>query len=138
MNNVILLGRVARDPELRTTSSGISVTGFTVAVERSYTKHGEERQVDFIPVVAWKHTAELVCKYFPKGTKIALQGRLETRKYDDKKTGEKRTAYEVIAEEVSFCESKGKNGNSGGNNEGAYTNAVPEDFAEVNDDDLPF
>ena len=105
MNSVCLLGRLTADPELRTTQNGISVTNFTVAVDRSYTPKGQEKQADFIPAQAWRHTAEFLCKYFRKGQRIALQGSLQSRSYTDKE-GNKRTAYEVVAEHVFFAESK--------------------------------
>lgn len=99
MNSVCLLGRLTADPELRTTQNGISVTNFTVAVDRSYTPKGQEKQADFIPAQAWRHTAEFLCKYFRKGQRIALTGSLQTRSYTDR-DGNKRTAYEVVAEHV--------------------------------------
>lgn len=104
INNVVLMGRLTADPELRTTTSGKSVTSFTVAVDRQY-KQGDERQADFINVVAWRGTADFITTYFKKGQMIALQGRLETRNYEDK-NGNKRVAVEVIADNVSFCGSK--------------------------------
>ena len=104
INNVVLMGRLTADPELRTTTGGISVTSFTVAVDRQY-KQGDERQADFINVVAWRNTADFVTTYFKKGQMIAIQGRLETRNYEDK-NGNKRVAVEVIADNVSFCGGK--------------------------------
>ena len=91
MNSICLLGRLTADPELRNTPNGISVTNFDVAVDRSYTPKGQEKQVDFIPVQAWRQTAEFVCKYFRKGQRIALQGSLQSRSYTDK-DGNKRTS----------------------------------------------
>lgn len=104
INNVTLMGRLTADPELRTTTGGNSVTSFTVAVDRNY-KNGDERQADFINCVAWRGTADFVSTYFKKGQMIALQGRIETRNYEDK-NGNKRTAVEVIADNVSFCGGK--------------------------------
>ena len=144
MNSICLLGRLTADPELRNTPNGISVTNFDVAVDRSYTPKGQEKQVDFIPVQAWRQTAEFVCKYFRKGQRIALTGSLQTRSYTDKE-GNKRTAYEVVAEHVFFAESK-----NGGTAPVAptvdYSDRVPhcappaDDFEVIpdNDDDLPF
>ena len=100
MNSICLLGRLTADPELRTTQTGISVTNFTVAVDRSYTPKGQEKQADFIPAQAWRHTAEFLCKYFRKGQRIALTGSLQTRSYTDR-DGNKRTAYEVVADRKS-------------------------------------
>ena len=96
LNAVCLMGRLTRDPELRTTASGVSVTSFTLAVERAYVKQGEDRQADFIDVVAWRNTADFVCKYFHKGQLIAVQGSIQTRTYTDK-DGNKRKAVEVVA-----------------------------------------
>lgn len=109
MNCIIIMGRLTADPELRATQSGLSVTSFTVAVDRRYTKQGEEKQTDFITCVAWRNTAEFVTRYFRKGQMIAVQGSLQTRNYEDKH-GNKRTAYEILADSVSFCGGKNENG----------------------------
>lgn len=100
-NSVILMGRLTADPELRQTQNGTAVTSFTVAVERRF----QREQTDFINIVAWKQTAEFVEKYFKKGAMIALRGSIQQRNYEDK-NGNKRTAFEVVADEVSFCGSK--------------------------------
>ena len=104
LNSVIIMGRLTADPELRTTTNGLSVTSFTVAVDRNY-KSGDERQTDFISVVAWRGTADFVTRFFKKGQMIAVQGSLQVRSYEDK-NGNKRTAYDVVADNVSFCGSK--------------------------------
>lgn len=104
INTITLMGRLVRDPELRTTQSGKEVASFTVAVQRSRSKNGE---TDFIPVVVWDKTAKFVCDYFRKGSMIAVTGSLQTRNYTDG-DGYKRTAFEVIACEVSFCGTKEK------------------------------
>ncbi len=142
LNTIIIMGRLTADPELRTTSSGLSVSSFTVAVDRRYQRQGEEKQTDFIPVVAWRQQAEFVSKYFSKGQMIAVEGSLQSRKYEDK-NGNPRTAYDVIADRISFCGSKAESG--GGNYGGAaadtssYSNANANDFSTVvDDDDLPF
>lgn len=150
MNVCILMGRMTADPELKKTPSGVSVTTFTVAVERSYAKHGE-RQTDFIDVVAWRSTAEFISKYFRKGQMIAVQGSIQTRSYKDKQ-GNKRKAVEVQADNVSFADSKGSS--QGGQQNSSYAApdyaapaAMPssfsqgsaDDFAVVDDnEDLPF
>lgn len=108
LNCAVIMGRLTATPELKTTTSGKSVTSFTVAVERTFAKQGEERQTDFINVVAWRGTADFVTRFFQKGQMIAVQGRIETRNYEDK-NGNKRTAVEVIADNVSFCGSKSEN-----------------------------
>ena len=139
VNCAILMGRLTKDPELRTTQNGTSVTSFAVAVDREYVRQGEERQTDFINVVAWRQTAEFVSRYFRKGSMIAVQGSIQTRNYEDK-NGNKRTAVEVIADKVSFCGSKAENGN----NSPVDAQANASDYTAINtndsgeDDDLPF
>ncbi|MBR3768674.1 MAG: single-stranded DNA-binding protein [Clostridia bacterium] len=140
LNSIIVMGRLTADPELRTTGSGLSVTSFTVAVDRGYARTGEERKTDFIPVVAWRSTADFVTKYFRKGSMIAVQGSLQTRNYEDK-SGNKRVAFEIIADQVSFCGSKAESGTYGNeaNNVSSYNNSSVDDFSTVvDDDDLPF
>ena len=101
-NIAAIVGRFAFDPELKHTPNGVAVTSFTLAVERNYAKPGEERQTDWIDVVAWRGTAEFVCKYFAKGRMIAISGFLQTRNYTDK-NGNKRKRMELVADQVSFC-----------------------------------
>ena len=108
INCINIMGRLTDTPELKVTTSGTNVTTFTVAVDRQFSKG--EKQTDFINVVAWRGTAEFVSKWFSKGQMIAVQGSLQTRKYQDK-DGHNRTAFEVVAEQVSFCGDK-KAGNS--------------------------
>ena len=105
LNVVALMGRLVADPELKTTQSGNSVCTFRVAVDRGYVPHGEERQADFITVTAWRKTAEFVSKYFQKGSMISVQGRLETRQYQDK-NGNNRTATEVLVSQGHFTGEK--------------------------------
>ena len=105
MNAICLMGRLTSDPELKTTQSGVSVTSFSVAVDRSYTPKDQEKQTDFINCVAWRGTAEFISKYFHKGQRIALQGSLQSRKYTANDGGQ-RTVYEVVADNAFFCESK--------------------------------
>lgn len=112
LNCAVIMGRLTADPELRTTPNGISVTSFSVAVDRSYQRAGEERQTDFINVVAWRNTAEFVSRYFRKGSMIAVQGSIQTRNYEDR-NGNKRTAFEIVADNVSFCGSKSEIGTGG-------------------------
>lgn len=104
LNCAIIMGRLTADPELKKTPSDVSVTSFTVAVDRKYNKD-EEKVADFINVVAWRGSADFVCKYFKKGQMIAVQGEIQTRNYDDK-DGIKRWVTEIIADNVSFCGSK--------------------------------
>lgn len=108
LNVSAINGRLVADPELRHTQSGTAVSSFTVAVDRSYCKQGEERQCDFIDCVAWRGTAEFLCKYFHKGQMIAVNGRLQSRTYTDK-DGNKRKATEIVADSTEFCGSKKDN-----------------------------
>lgn len=123
INNVVLMGRLTANPEMRSTQSGVSCARFTLAIERDY-KSGDERQTDFIPCVAWRQTAEFICKYFAKGRMIAVIGAVESNKYTDK-DGNNRTAYDVLVTRASFCGEKAVE----------QTAAVP---AEQTDDELPF
>lgn len=141
LNNVILMGRLVADPELRTTNSGKSVANFRIAVDRSFSKDGN-KEADFITIVVWGNTADFVSKYFSKGDMIALRGEIQTRSYEDS-NGNKRTAFEVLAREVSFCGGKNEGNNSSvaptvNPYVSAYANA-PTDFEEIPDDEeLPF
>lgn len=131
LNTAIFMGRLTADPELRHTSGDTAVTSFTVAVDRSYAKAGTDRQADFIDVVAWRSTAEFICKYFTKGQLIAIQGSIQTRNYEDK-NGNKRKAVEVIADQAHFAGSKKEQ------EAGSYERPGDE-FKEITaDDDLPF
>lgn len=135
LNSVVIMGRLVADPELRTTANATPVTSFTVAVDKRFNKLGEERQADFIDVVAWRQTAEFVSKYFRKGSMIAVQGSIQTRMYEDK-NGNKRKAVEVLADEVSFCGDKNINA--------APTPTTPtitpadEEYRDIPEDNLPF
>lgn len=142
-NLVVLTGRLTTDPELKTTNNGTAVTSFSVAVNRNY-RAGEEPQTDFINIVAWRQRAEFITKYFKKGSLIGIEGSIQTRKYTDK-NGNNRTAFEVIANNVHFVESKrdGAAPVSSGATEQApsFSNADSGDFTELDagiDDDLPF
>jgi single-strand DNA-binding protein len=101
-NLVVLTGRITAEVELKTTPNGVSVCTFSIAVDRGY---GENKQTDFINCVAWRSTAEFVSKYFSKGSMIGIEGSIQTRKYQDK-NGNTRTAFEVVANNVQFMESK--------------------------------
>lgn len=136
LNNVVIMGRICGDLELRTTASNISVTSFNVAVDRKFQKQDEEKQTDFLTVVCWRGTADFVCRYFKKGSMIAVQGSLQTRNYEDK-NGNKRTAVEIVADNVSFCGSKNENSNNNVNNSPAVPDIETSDFTEI-PDDLPF
>ncbi len=105
MNVVTLMGRLTAQPELKTTQTGVSVTSFTLAVDRAYTPKGEEKQTDFIPCVAWRGTADFITKYFTKGSRLAVKGELQQRNYTAK-DGSNRTVYEVVVDNAYFCETK--------------------------------
>ena len=137
INNVILMGRLVADPELRTTNSGKSVANFRIAVDRSYSK-GNDKQADFITIVAWESTADFISKYFSKGSMIALRGEIQTRNYEDN-NGNKRTAFEVVAREVSFCGSKNESSSTPAQAPATPTYQPADDFEEIGaDEDLPF
>ena len=102
MNKAILIGRLTRDPELRTTSNDISVTSFTIAVDRNFNNQQGEKETDFIPIVAWRKLAETCAKYLAKGRLVAVSGRMQVRSYEGKDG--KRYVTEVVADEVQFLE----------------------------------
>ena len=139
LNVAIIMGRLTADPELRTTT-------FSVAVDRRFQRQGEEKQTDFINVVAWRQTAEFVSRYFHRGSMIAVRGSIQQRNYEDK-NGNKRTAFEIVAEEVSFCGSKAETGTGARQNEqparvqpaASFATGGADDFEEIPiSDDLPF
>ena len=155
INRAVIVGRLVAEPELRYTPNNVAVLSFTVACGRNYASRDGQRQTDFIDCVAWRNQAEFISKYFHKGNLIGLEGRIETRTYQDK-NGNNRKAVEVIIDSVSFVESK--------NAASSYQNAAPfpteppapsaaasanapvnyasgdaDDFQEIDmDDDLPF
>jgi len=160
MNNVSLIGRLTANPELKHTNNDIATTRFSIAVDRPYSRQGEERQADFINIVAWRQTAEFVCKYFTKGQRIAITGQIRTGSYTDR-DGNKRYTFDVQADNVEFCESKKDSGSSytggypgagaSGNSYSqtsqsqaesqapSYSNGSADDYTDMpSDDDLPF
>ena len=149
LNRVILMGRLVSDPELKTTPSGVSVTTFRIAVDRSYVKSGEERKADFFDVVCWRSTAEFVCRYFGKGALIAVDGQLQSRTYQAK-DGTNRYVVEVVADNVSFTGERRDNSGGYGQQYGGNQSYQPQqygaqqpgsnaDFQDMPlDDDLPF
>ena len=131
-NKVILVGNLVSDPELKTTPSGVNVTRFRIAVNRRFAKNGE---TDFVDIVAWRNTADFICRYFSKGKPILVSGALQSRVWD-KPDGSKGYATEVVADEVSFVGSKGDNGQAAPS---APTYGDTSGFEELgNDDELPF
>lgn len=135
LNTAIIMGRICNDLELKKTPTGVDVTRFNVAVDRAY-KQGEEKKTDFISVVAWRQTASFICKYFNKGSMIAVQGSIQTGSYE--KDGVKRSTFDIVADNVSFCGSKndGQSGNSSQNEPQATEKAY--DIGYDDDDSLPF
>ncbi len=144
MNVVVLVGRLTDNPELRKTGNDISVVRFSIAVDRAY-RSGEERQADFINIVAWRQTAEFISRYFTKGQRIGIEGSLRMNRFTDK-DGNNRTTYEVVVNNAHFVENKRDGGNAGGYTPTAqpvapqsFSNSDSGDFAEIaGDDDLPF
>ena len=158
LNVVAIMGRLAADPQLRQTTTGKNVASFRIACDRGRRDANGQSQADWLDVVAWDRTAEFVCKYFQKGSLIAIDGRLQSRQYQDK-NGNNRTAVEVVANNISFAGPKSSNQGGGAsyqNSAPAYQNAAParpaaveaapsysagsaDDFAVIDDsDDLPF
>jgi single-strand DNA-binding protein len=162
-SKTVIVGRLTADPELKQTPNGVTVTSFSVAVNRSYAPKGGDRQVDFYDVVAWRQTAEFICRYFAKGASILVEGTMESRTYKDK-NDQNRRVWELIANNVSFTggknESQGSGGSrvedrepppargqssssnqsyGGGQSTQTTFNSNVEDFADIDDDgDLPF
>lgn len=141
INSVVLMGRLTADPELRTTTSGISTSRFTIAVDRDFVRNGEERQADFIRLVAWRQTAEFICRYFKKGSMIAVTGSIQTGSYDDR-NGNRVYTTDIVVDKASFCGSKNETGTgsvSASAPAPAYQTAGASDFEEIPDEeDLPF
>ena len=134
LNNITIMGRLVRDPELRRTQSGTAVTSFTVAVDRDRSgKDGNEKKTDFIDCVAWRHTGEFVANYFTKGRMIVVKGSLQIRNWTDNE-GNKRKNAEVIAENVYFGDSNPGN-KTGGSGSSSDDN---DDYEEVDGEGLPF
>ncbi|MBP3799945.1 MAG: single-stranded DNA-binding protein [Bacilli bacterium] len=157
MNKVFLIGRLTRDPELRYTGNNTAVASFSIAVNRNFTNQSGEREADFINIVVWRKQAENVKNYLTQGSQVAIDGRIQTRSYDDQ-DGKKRYVTEVVADNVEFLGSKGSN-SQGNNTSSASTEPTPYDFGgneqtttavdsnpfadfgssiEISDDELPF
>lgn len=151
-NKAILIGRLTADPELKQTPNGISVCSFSIAVDRRFSGRDSERKTDFLNITSWRQQAEFVCRYFHKGDVIGVEGSIQTRNYEDK-NGNKRTATEIVTDNVFFTGAKSSNSGSGSTsyNENsftapapaqpayAYANGAVSDFEEAeSDNDLPF
>jgi len=160
MNKVILIGRLARDPEMRTTGSGVSVTRFTVAVSRPFNpQNGGQPQTDFVGCIAWRRQAENIAKYCSKGSQVAIEGRIQTGSYDGQ-DGQRHYTTDIIADSVTFLGSRGQGNDNGSMSDNTnYSQPMPsynesqametadvsedpfKDFGEeiaLSDDDLPF
>ena len=140
LNHITIMGRLTRDPEMRSTQSGVAVASFTLAVDRDFgSKDGGEKQTDFIDCTAWRHTAEFVSKYFSKGRMAVVSGRLQIDNYTDN-DGNKRKSAKVVADNIYFGDSKKDGATSGQIDEAASFTPAPSDFVPVNVDDgeLPF
>lgn len=153
MNKVFLIGNLTKDPEMRSTQSGVAVCNFSLAVNRRFKKENGEQETDFLNVVAWRQLAELCSKYLAKGRKVAVAGSIQTRTYEAK-DGSKRTAWDIVAEEVEFLTQNQQGGEHGAQSaSNAYTTAASKDsgtvyapqphndfggFTQVDDEELPF
>ncbi len=148
MNKVILIGRLTKDPELKTTASGIASTNFSVAVQRNFTNQNGEREADFINCVAWRKQAENIAKYCNKGSQVAVDGRIQVRSYDGQ-DGTKKYVTEVVADNVTFLGSKNNNSGNDYTPNTSESDIVTTDVSEdpfkdfgseevLSDDDLPF
>ena len=144
---MILVGRLTKDPELRSTASGIPVCSFTMACDRRFVNQGEERKADFINCIAWQKSAESIAQYFKKGHRIALEGSIQTRSWTDNE-GKNRYSTEVVVEQWEFAQSKSEGGAVGQAVPGAahFPNSTPTEpldgdldgFMPIEDDELPF
>ena len=138
LNAIAIMGRLSRGPELRQTTTGKNVASFTIACSRGRKDANGKDLVDWIPVVAWEHTAEFVCKYFEKGSLIAIDGRLQSRTYKDR-DGNNRTAIEIVANNVNFAGSKSTGGGSNSVPASGSRNEPTVQYDEIEDEgDLPF
>ncbi|RAP29124.1 hypothetical protein C2W64_04071 [Brevibacillus laterosporus] len=136
LNRVILIGNLTKDPELRYTSNGVAVTTFTLAINRPYSGAGKEKEVDYINIVAWRQLADLCAQYLAKGKKCAVEGRLQTRSYDNKE-GKRVFVTEVVAENTHFLSSK--DGQAQQSNERSFEDPFASNKPiNISDDDLPF
>lgn len=153
MNNVVLIGRLCDEPEVKTTSGGVAVCTFRLAVQRRFANSQGVREADFLNVVAWRQLAELCARYLSKGRKVAVEGSVQTRSYDAQ-DGSKRHVTEIVADSVEFLESRGVEGRSDQQTDTPNTTrtrneqqrmdmpigaaAQDDGFQDVDDDDLPF
>ncbi|OQB24963.1 MAG: Single-stranded DNA-binding protein ssb [Firmicutes bacterium ADurb.Bin182] len=137
MNKVILIGNLTRDPEPRTTPSGVSVCTFTIAVNRRFKNQAGERVTDYFNIVTWRQLADMCGKYLSKGRKVCVAGELQPRSYDAK-DGTKRTVIEVSADEVEFLTPRDSQGGAESLSQGSALGSELEGFSDIDDDELPF
>ena len=155
MNKVILVGRLTKDPEMRTTASGVATTNFTLAVNRNFTNQSGEREADFLTCVAWRRLAETIAKFCTKGSQVAVEGRIQTRSYDAQ-DGTKRYVTEIMVDNIDFLGSRRDNNTSSytpaNDNSNNFMDTPPVDTTDLSvdpyealgeevalsDDDLPF
>lgn len=150
MNKVFLIGNLTKDPEMRSTQSGVAVCNFSIAVNRRFKNANGEQETDFLNVIAWRQLAELCGKYLAKGRKVAVTGSIQTRQYEAK-DGSKRTAWDIVADEVEFLSQNQQSSTQSA--PGSYTTAASKDsgmayapqphndfggFTQVDDEELPF
>ena len=135
LNQVVLMGRLTRDPELKSTQSGVDVATFTLAVDRSYIKAGAEKETDFLDCVAWRGTAEFISRYFKKGMQVAVSGRIQTRKWKDQ-NDQRRVSVEIVVDEAFFADSKRDTAVDRTEPRGWQSQDVS--FADLGDEDVPF
>lgn len=140
MNKILLTGRLTHDPELKTSANGVELCNFSLAVNRRFkNKETGKYEADFLPCVAWRQTAAFLVRYCHKGDMIAIEGSLQTRKYDEKDTGKKRTAFDVMVDNIEFCGGKREQGAAGQVDHGIPSSApAPTSYTPSGDDDLPF
>lgn len=137
MNKVMLIGNLAKDPELITTNNGVSLCKFTLAVQRRFSGNDGEREADFLPIIVWRGQAENCYKYLKKGSKAAIFGSVQTRSYEAT-DGSRRYMTEIIAEEVEFLASRSGAGDDVPEEKAEEKKDVVSKFEPINDDDLPF
>ena len=147
MNKVYLIGNLTRDPEMRATSSGVSVCNFSIAVNRRFRNQNGQQETDFFNIVAWRQLGELCGKYLSKGRKVAIAGSIQTRTYEAQ-DGSKRNAFDIVADGVEFLSPSGAGAPAGETHVASASSAAPAQapafapadsgFTQVDDDDLPF
>lgn len=151
MNKVLLIGNLTKDPEMRSTQSGVAVCNFSIAVNRRFKNANGQQETDYLNIIAWRQLAELCSKYLAKGRKVAVTGSIQTRQYEAK-DGSKRTAWDIVADEVEFLTPQNQQSGTP-SAPGAYTTAASKDsgtayapqphndfggFTQVDDEELPF